>query len=139
MTNENQAPTNNLNNSADAGSGADVLENFKIHREVIKDGSPLSLVREKEVDLKKKVIETQIQADKIVAEAKAEAEKLRPKIEADARKKVETYYKDKLAKIEEEAKKLTINADEQVKQVESIGAKNFDKTIEKLRSLVVPS
>jgi len=137
MTNEKQTSTNNVNNSA--APGADVLENLKIHQEVIKDGSPLALVREKEVGLKKKVIEAQIQADKIVANAKSEAEKLRPKIEVEARKKVEKYYNGKLAAIQEEAEKLTKNADEQVRQVESVGAKNFDKTIEKLRSLVIPS
>lgn len=117
---------------------SEALKELKIHQEAVKDSSLLSLIREKEVGLKKKVIETQIQADKIVSEAEKEAEKMAPKIETEARKRAQDYYQKELAKIQQEAKKIVQEAPAKIKEVEQIGKQNFDKAINKLTELLIP-
>ncbi len=118
----------------------EAIKELQLHRKAVKeDSSYLSLIREREIGIKRKVIETQIKADKVVAEAKEEVEKQKPQAETDVRKKVENYIKEQKAKIQKEAKNIIEKTSDKTKEAEKIGKQNFDKAISKLTDLLVPS
>lgn len=104
----------------------------------IDPNSPLAIIREKEVELRKQLIKSQTKADKIIEDVKKEAEKLIEKIIADGEIKAEEHFKRELAKIEKRAKDVRSQAPAKAKAVADEGFKNLDKALDQLRSFITP-
>lgn len=100
--------------------------------------TPLTIIREKEVELKKYLIETQIKADKIIEDARQEAVLIKEKMAADGEKKALEYFQSELAKIQSEAEQIESTAPEVAKLAAQKGFKNLDKAIEQFKNILMP-
>ncbi len=114
------------------------LEELEVGKDGAKDNSLLAIVREKEIELRQYLIETQTKADKIVADAKKEAEKLKKDIIVKGQKKAQEHYKKELVKTEKQAKEIIEKAPAKAKAVSEDGTKNLDKAIAQLKSILAP-
>lgn len=123
-----------LNNSSET----EALKELKIHQKAVKDSSPLSIIREKEVALKKTVIEMQIKADALIAEARKKAEQIKKKAAEDGEKKANEYYEKELAKIQKQAEEIKNQAPQKAQEISKIGQKNLEKAMQQLKEILLP-
>lgn len=102
------------------------------------DNTPLVVVREKEIELRKYLIEKQSKADKIIADSKKEAVIIKEKMSVEGEIKAQDFYNNELIKIEKEAKEISSQSPAKAKAVTEIGRKNLDKAIAQLKDILAP-
>lgn len=109
---------------------------IKERSEAVRRSSILSILKEKEFEIKADIVKTRQKADEIVESAKADAEKLieeaRKKAEADAQKKIE----EELKKAKKRAQALIEQANQTVPEIEKQLKERIEPAAELLISFI---
>ncbi len=119
-------------------ANVDISEELKLHRESIETSSPLLIVREKELEIRSKIMESQRKAEEIVAEARRKAAAIKDKALVEGPKEAQEYADAELKKIEEEAAKIRTSAASEIGTIKEAGARDFEKAVNKIVGLLIP-
>lgn len=111
---------------------------LKIHKESIEKDTPLSVIREKELEINAKVLETRKKADELVAKAREKAAAIKEKAAEEGPKEAQLFYEKELLKIKEEAEKIRASAASEVKAVKEAGMVRFNEAVEQIVKMTIP-
>jgi len=114
------------------------IKKFKLHREVIEEGSRLSLVEEKELEIQGKVLEAKKHAEQILAEARRKALALKEKANEEGLADAKKFYQQELLKVQRDAEKIKQSILPDVKSMEEKGARNLEEAVSFLWRKIIP-
>lgn len=118
--------------------GPDYLSRFEAHRETVEKTSPLSLIREKEIELNTVVLETKKKAESIVAQARKKGAVLKERAIDSGVKKGQAKYKKGIEKAKQEAKSIRDSAAREVAKAQMLGDRNLYKAIQEILEAILP-
>ena len=116
------------------------LEELKLHAQAVSDAghSPLIQIREKELEIRGRVMEAQKEAEKIVADARARSATLIEEASRETEKEAAEYYQGQLASVEDEVKELAESQDQQIATMLSTARNRLDTGVDSVLKAIVP-
>lgn len=101
-------------------------------------GSLLMQIRQKELVISGKVLETKKKAEGIVAEARKEAAVIVQQAGETGIKEAQEYYKSRMAETHAQAKKIDADTINEATKVEQRGEKRLDEAVAYVVNMVTP-
>ena len=115
------------------------IKKFKLHRNLLREeGSRLTLVEEKELEIKGKVLEAKKEAEQILAEARREATRRKEKADQRGLAAAKKFYEREMQKVHHEAEKERQSRDKEINLIEEQGARHIEKAISFVLKKVLP-
>lgn len=118
---------------------ADKISKIKLHKEVLEKSSLLAALKEKELDIKAKILETQHEAENLVKKAHEEAAVIKEKALKEGTKEGKRIFKEEIAKTEKEAQKIKNVAPQEIKNLKKSFKENVDKAVEYVLNEILPT
>lgn len=103
------------------------------------DQSPLTRIKQKEIEINTRILEASREADEIVAEARRQAAIIKERAEGQGYEEAKALYKLELAKAKKEAAKVEKSVDEEVAKTTEQGTKNLQKAVDFIVEVVAGS
>ena len=101
------------------------LARINVSKEVLESegdlSSPMHQLRQKELELRGKLLEAEKEAEAIVAKAREEAAKIRADADQIAAAESKEFYNREIEKAKEEAEKRRSSVADEVKEIDSVG------------------
>src|SRR3989304_4414969 len=114
------------------------IKKFKLHKEVVEEGSRLSLVEEKELEIQGKVLEAKKHAEQILEEARRKALAPKEKANEEGWAYAKKFYQQELLKVQRDAEKIKQSIPPDVKSMEEKGARNLEEAVSFLWRKIIP-
>lgn len=116
----------------------DAATRIKLHKQTIQKGTPLALIKEKELDINKTVMDAQKKADQKVIAARKKSEQIRQEALDKAPVEANKYLEKEIAKANIEAKEIEKSVPSETADVNKKGLKNFEEAINKVMQMILP-
>ncbi|MFH1288744.1 MAG: hypothetical protein ABII25_08635 [bacterium] len=100
-----------------------------------KNENPLEKIKEKELELGGRYLETKKRTEIIISEARKKADEIKRGAKENAIKEAELYYEQKLSLLNKDKNK---SDDSGVANIEKLAGKNFNNTYEYLLKQIAP-
>jgi vacuolar-type H+-ATPase subunit H len=117
---------------------SDTLSNIELHKEAIKDGTPLALIKEKEIEINKKVMDAQKNADLKITKARERAEIIKQEAQEKAPAEAKKHYSEEIEKANNQAREIESAIPSETDKVEKTGLANFDEAVNKVMKIILP-
>lgn len=113
------------------------LKKVELEREVIEKPSPLALIKQKEIEINTRILETQKEAEDKLAEARRKASEIRSQAEKSGITEAKVFYREQIAQAKKEAEKIKKTADKEVELVNKQGIQNRKKAVRCIREAML--
>lgn len=105
------------------------LKKLELEKEVIEKSSPLTMIKQKEIEINASILEAQKEAEDKLAEARRKASEIRSQAEKSGIAEAKVFYKKQVDEVKREAEKIKRTADKEVDQVNKQGLQNKEKVV----------
>ena len=116
------------------------LDELKLHAQAMSADaqSPLVQIREKELEIRGRVMEAQKEAEKIVADARGRSATLIEEASREGERAASEHYKTELATVDDEVRELAASQDKEIATMVSTARKRLDAGVEGVLKAIVP-
>ena len=114
------------------------MSEFELHREAIESSSPLSLIREKELELNKRVLGAKKTAEQTVAKARQDAETIKLKAIEEGQQEGQKAFAAEIKKAEKDAEAVRKSAAKEVAKATDKAMQARDQAVKQILEAVLP-
>ncbi len=104
----------------------------------VKDISPMVVIKQKEIELERRLAEARAAAARTISDARQWASAYRSQAEKDAQEVAEAYYLAELESVDAEADRLRLEGEQIASRIAERGARVLDQAVERVLEIILP-
>ncbi len=116
------------------------LEELKFETQYIEDekSSPLLIIRKKELEISRNILEAKKKAEQIVADARRKATELKEESREKGLEEGKLIYEEEMEKAKNEAQKIRSTSKKEIGFLENKCKENMPKALKKIIEIIIP-
>ncbi len=103
------------------------------------EGSPLVVIKQKEIEINTRILQASRKADEEISAARRKATEIKAKAERDSVEESKRLHREEIKNAKAQAAKIVQGAQKEAKQVADVGKDNMNKAVEFILDTVVAS